>query len=179
MKVPLEPGAAKALTFQEYGPAPEVEGVFLHQLRKHRSLEGWFMEQFRLTGGKVQGLPIDFEVRQVSIAHAVPGRINAFHLHPRAVQDELWCVVRGSLLIWLVDVRAASPSKGAQRPIVLSAEQPALLHIPSGVAHGYRAGPEGALLVYAMNAQFDPDHPNEGRLPWDHFGAGLWESDRG
>jgi dTDP-4-dehydrorhamnose 3,5-epimerase len=30
-----------------------------------------------------------------------------------------------------------------------------------------------------MNGQFDPADPNEGRLPWDHFGAELWEPDRG
>ena len=54
-----------------------------------------------------------------------------------------------------------------------------MLHIPTGVAHGYKAGPDGALLAYAMNSQFNIDDPNEGRLPWDHFGAELWEEDRG
>ena len=62
---------------------------------------------------------------------------------------------------------------------MLSGEQPALLHIPAGVAHGYRAGSDGALLAYALNRQFDADDPNEGRLPWDHFGRELWEDDRG
>jgi dTDP-4-dehydrorhamnose 3,5-epimerase len=54
-----------------------------------------------------------------------------------------------------------------------------MLHIPSGVAHGYQAGTEGALLVYAMNSQFSLQDSNEGRLPWDYFGSELWEEDRG
>jgi dTDP-4-dehydrorhamnose 3,5-epimerase len=33
--------------------------------------------------------------------------------------------------------------------------------------------------VYGMNQQFDQASPNEGRLPWDHFGAELWGEDRG
>lgn len=175
----LLPEVAGALQFQTYGPQPALEGVVQVPLRKHRALEGWFMEHLRLTGGQVEGLPVPFQVRQISLSRAVPHRINAFHIHSREVQDELWCVVEGTLLVWLVDCRAESPTRGVRRRCVLSGEEPALLFIPSGVAHGYRAGPEGALLLYAMNNQFDPANPNEGRLPWDHFGSDLWEDDRG
>jgi dTDP-4-dehydrorhamnose 3,5-epimerase len=179
MKIPLTPTEAGALSFQEYGPGPEIDGAFYVPLKKHRVLEGWFLEVVRLAGGAVEGLPKKFEVKQVSLSKAVPGRINAFHVHPKRTQDELWCVVQGVMKVWLVDTRADSPTKGKRRRYVLSAEEPGLLHIPSGVAHGYKAGPEGALLVYAMNSQFDRSDPNEGRLPWDHFGAELWDDDRG
>ena len=179
MKVPLDPKAKEALTFQTYDAQPEIVGVFYTPLKKHRALEGWFMEHLRLTEGKVEGLDIPFEVRQVSFSRTVPGRINAFHVHPKEIQDELWCVVEGTLLVWLVDLREGSPTRGVRRRYVLSGEEPGLLYIPSGVAHGYKAGPEGALLVYAMNNQFNPQDPNEGRLPWDFFGADLWEEDRG
>ncbi|WP_244403976.1 dTDP-4-dehydrorhamnose 3,5-epimerase family protein [Meiothermus ruber] len=152
----------------------------VHQpLQKHRALEGAFMEYLRLKDGRVEGFPLPFEARQISLSWAVPGRINAFHLHPKRTQDELWCVVQGALLVWLVDVRADSPTKGTKRSFLLSGEAPSLLYIPSGVAHGYRAGHQGALLLYAMNDQFNPSDPNEGRLPWDFFGAELWAEDRG
>ncbi len=179
MKIKLADEHARALTFQAYGPQPEIKGVFAAPLSKHRAREGAFMEYLRLGAGRVEGLDADFEVRQVSVAEAAPGRINAFHLHPKRVQDELWCVIAGVMQVWLVDVRAESPTRGHKRRVILSGEAPVLLHIPSGVAHGYRAGPDGALLLYAMNSQFDPQDPNEGRLPWDHFGAELWEDDRG
>lgn len=98
------------------------------------------MEYLRLKDGRVEGFPTPFEARQISLSWAVPGRINAFHLHPKRTQDELWCVVQGALLVWLVDVRADSPTKGTKRSFLLSGEAPSLLYIPSGVAHGYRAG---------------------------------------
>lgn len=87
--------------------------------------------------------------------------------------------VQGLLRGWLVDLRVGSPTVGNRRQVVLSAEEPAFLHVPSGVAHGYRAGPQGAILLYAVSDCFSFEDPNEGRLPWDHFGAGLWAEDRG
>ncbi|HET6428522.1 MAG TPA: dTDP-4-dehydrorhamnose 3,5-epimerase family protein [Phycisphaerae bacterium] len=179
MKIPLDPAHAKSLTFQDYAPAPAIDGVFTAPLTKHRAIEGSFLEYLRLSGGKVEGLEADFPVRQVSLARAAGGRINAFHVHPKQVQNELWTVIEGAMQVWLVDIRAGSPTRGVKRRFLLSGEQPALLHIPAGVAHGYQAAPGGALLLYAMDSQFDPADPNEGRLPWDHFGRELWEEDRG
>ncbi|MDX2006520.1 MAG: dTDP-4-dehydrorhamnose 3,5-epimerase family protein [Meiothermus sp.] len=173
----LEPASQSALYFQNYTAQPAIEGVTHTPLRKHRSLEGAFMEYLRLSGGEVEGL--GFEARQISVSWAVPGRVNAFHLHPKRTQDELWCVLQGELLVWLVDVREGSPTQGKRRSFLLSGEAPALLHIPTGVAHGYRAGSSGAVLLYAMNSQFDLSDPNEGRLPWDFFGADLWADDKG
>ena len=179
MKIKLTSQAAADLAFQSYGPQPAIDGVWLHPLKKHAGLEGWFMELFRLGGPSITGLPAMFELRQISFSQAVPGRVNAFHIHPKEIQDELWCVVQGTMKVWLADLRDGSPTQGNRRCALLTGEQPALLHIPSGVAHGYKAGPAGALLVYAMNSQFNLEDPNEGRLPWDYFGKELWEEDRG
>lgn len=178
MNVPLTDEHARALTWQSYQRGPAIDGVRHEPLRKHRALEGSFMELLRVTGGQVEGLE-GFELRQVSVSSAGPGRINAFHVHPKVVQDEVWTVLAGEMLVWLVDVRRDSPTAGVKRSFVLSGEQPAWLVIPSGVAHGYRAGAGGATLLYCMNSQFNIDDPNEGRLPWDHFGPELWEDDRG
>jgi dTDP-4-dehydrorhamnose 3,5-epimerase len=177
--VNLDDQAQVALSYQNYAPLPAIEGVAYQPLKKHRALEGAFMEHLRLSGGLVEGLPGPFEARQISVSWAVPGRINAFHLHPKRTQDEIWCVLEGELLVWLADVRAESATRGHRRSFLLSGEAPALLLIPSGVAHGYRAGHRGAVLLYAMNDQFNPADPNEGRLPWDFFGAELWADDKG
>jgi len=180
VKVSVDQKIKKHLTFQQYKAQPNIDGVFYAPLQKHRALEGWFMECLRLSDGKIEEVVnTPFVLRQISFSYAIPGRINAFHIHTKEVQDELWCVVSGTLLVWLVDIREGSPTLGIRRRYILSGEEPGLLHIPSGVAHGYKAGHEGALLVYAMNNQFNPQDPNEGRLPWDFFGPELWEEDRG
>lgn len=177
--VDLDPATAATLTFQDYSPKPTIEGVFNVPMRKFRQLEGSLMEYMRVTDGKIDGFPVDFEVRQISISTTAPGRINAFHLHPKQVQDDVWCVIAGDMMAWLVDVRQDSPTLGVKACYVLSGENPSMLRIPTGVAHGYKTGSAGATMVYVMNAQFDPDNPNEGRLPWDYFGADIWSEDRG
>ncbi|MHB1002041.1 MAG: dTDP-4-dehydrorhamnose 3,5-epimerase family protein [Armatimonadota bacterium] len=179
MKIELNSESLDALTFQDYKPQPDIAGVVCIPLKKHMAIEGSFMEFMRLTDGYIEGVEPGFDLKQISFAKAIPGRINAFHVHPKEIQDELWCVVDGVMMVWLADIRSGSPTEGAKRRFVLSGDAPHLLYIPSGVAHGYKAGPNGALLVYAMNSQFNINDPNEGRLPWDFFGSSLWEEDRG
>jgi len=179
--VTLTEEVRRALSFQSYAHGDAIDGVSLRPLRKHRSENGWFVELYRMGESGVEGLPAgdDFSLRQASVSHAEPGRINAFHIHPLIPQDELWTVVQGQLLVWLVDCREGSSTRGVRQRFTLTGEAPSILRIPAGVAHGYRSGAEGALLIYGMNQQFDADRPNEGRLPWDFFGADLWNEDRG
>ncbi|MBB6097617.1 dTDP-4-dehydrorhamnose 3,5-epimerase [Deinobacterium chartae] len=179
MKIELAEPYAAQLTFESYPPAPAIEGVWTHALRKNRSENGAFMEYLRLDEAGVQNLPGTLTPRQISVSWAAPGRINAFHIHVLEEQNEIWCVLSGQLTVWLADLRAGSPTLGVRRKLVLSGEAPTLVHIPSGVAHGYQAGSEGATLIYTMDAQFNLADPNEGRLPWDVFGAELWAEDRG
>lgn len=179
LAVPLAPEFANHLSFQAYPPATEIAGVWVHPLRKFRSENGAFMEYLRMGEEGIEGMPGKLTPRQISVSWAAPGRINAFHIHVREVQNEIWTVLQGTLQVWLVDMRAQSPTLGAMRKVILSGEQPSVVHIPAGVAHGYRAGHEGALLLYTMDAQFNLKHPNEGRLPWDLLGADIWEEDRG
>ncbi|MDV6374227.1 dTDP-4-dehydrorhamnose 3,5-epimerase family protein [Deinococcus arenicola] len=177
--IQLEDRVLQALDFESYPAAPRIDGVWLQALTKNLSENGAFMEYLRLDGSGVQNLPGTLVPRQISVSWAAAGRVNAFHIHVKQEQNEIWCVLTGQLVIWLVDCRAASPTLGVQRKLVFSGEQPTLVHIPSGVAHGYQAGPDGATLIYSMDAQFDLADPNEGRLPWDYFGAELWAEDRG
>ncbi|PNY79895.1 dTDP-4-dehydrorhamnose 3,5-epimerase family protein [Deinococcus koreensis] len=177
--IQLAPEYASELKFESYPAAPQIEGVWVHALKKNRSENGAFMEYLRLDERGVQGLPGALVPRQISVSWAAPGRINAFHIHVKQEQNEIWCVLQGQLMIWLADCRQGSPTLGVKRKLVFSGEQPMLVHIPSGVAHGYQAGEQGATLLYSMDAQFDISDPNEGRLGWDYFGASIWDKDMG
>ncbi len=178
-RIKLDASPTQALTFETYPAAPQIDGVWVHALKKNRSENGAFMEYLRLDEAGVQHLPGNLTPRQISVSWAAAGRINAFHIHVKQEQNEIWCVLGGQLTIWLVDCRADSPTLNIKRKLVFSGEQPMLVHIPSGVAHGYQAGNAGATLIYTMDAQFNMDDPNEGRLPWDFFGPELWAEDMG
>jgi dTDP-4-dehydrorhamnose 3,5-epimerase len=177
--IELLPEIENILTFENYPPTPEIEGVWVQPLRKHRAENGWFMEYARVSEGHMQHVPTPLEVRQISISKAEPCRINAFHIHTKLEQNEIWTVIQGQLMVWLVDCRKNSKTAGVKRKLILSGEYPTQVHIPAGVAHGYRAGLEGAILLYMMDQQFNLKDPNEGRLPWDQFGPELWLENRG
>jgi dTDP-4-dehydrorhamnose 3,5-epimerase len=171
--------AQAKLEFEAYPPTPQINGVWVNPLRKNRSENGWFMEYIRLANGTVQNIPSALEIKQVSVSSAEANRINAFHIHTKLEQNEIWTVLQGQLMVWLVDLRKGSITAGVKRKVILSGEQPMQLYIPSGVAHGYKAGFNGAILLYGMDQQFNLADPNEGRLPWDFFGVDLWLENQG
>ena len=135
--IALLPELETVQTFETYPSAPEIAGVWVHPLRKNRSENGWFMEYVRVENGNVQNTPVPLEIRQISVSCADPERINAFHIHTKAEQNEIWTVIAGQLVVWLVDCRADSKTAGVKRKFVLSGELPTQLYIPAGVAHIY------------------------------------------
>jgi dTDP-4-dehydrorhamnose 3,5-epimerase len=68
------------------------------------------------------------------------------------------------------------------RRVVLGDGNSRLVRIPPGVAHGCRnlraAAPSA--IIYFVDVQFSVgDDCDEGRLPWDHFGSGVWDVEKG
>lgn len=67
----------------------------------------------------------------------------ADHILVKAKQNEIQCGLSGQLMV----CRASSPTLGVKRKLVLSGEQLMLVYIPSGMAYGYKVGPDGATLM--------------------------------
>jgi dTDP-4-dehydrorhamnose 3,5-epimerase len=178
--VELGDAAKRAFAVQDYAAAPEIEGVQVVDLKRFVDDGGSFTELGRLTQGALAALP-GFECRQVNYSEMDPGVIKAFHLHRR--QTDVWFVPPGDkMLVVLLDVRAGSKSRGAQRRLVLGDGHSRLLRIPPGVAHGVKnLGAARGRIVYLVDVQFsaDPDQTEEGRLPWDFAGADIWDVARG
>jgi dTDP-4-dehydrorhamnose 3,5-epimerase len=178
--VELGDAAKRAFAVQDYAAAPEIEGVQVVDLKRFVDDGGSFTELGRLTQGALAALP-GFECRQVNYSEMDPGVIKAFHLHRR--QTDVWFVPPGDkMLVVLLDVRAGSKSRGAQRRLVLGDGHSRLLRIPPGVAHGVKnLGAARGRIVYLVDVQFsaDPDQTEEGRLPWDFAGADIWDIARG
>jgi len=94
--IKLAPEYAQELKFETYPAAAQIDGVWFHPLKKNRSENGAFMEYVRLDEHGVQGLPGQLTPRQISVSWAAPKRINAFHIHVKQEQNEIWCVLQGS-----------------------------------------------------------------------------------
>ena len=176
----LNDGAKRAFALQDYSPAPAIPGLEIKDLRRFNDEGGNFTELGRLTGAMHADFP-GFEVRQINYSEMEPGAIKAFHLHRH--QTDVWYVPPSDkMLVVLLDLRAGSPTENAQRRLVLGDGASRLVRIPPGVAHGVRnlATTRGR-IIYFVDTHFspDPEHSEEGRLPWDFAGADIWETVRG
>jgi dTDP-4-dehydrorhamnose 3,5-epimerase len=172
--------AQQKYAVQDYKPKRAIEGLEIVQLKRFNDDGGAMTELARLDGGEMQGLK-GFVARQVNYSVMEPLAIKAFHLHKR--QTDVWYVPPSDrLLLVVADVRKGSPSEGLVQRIVLGDGNSRLVRIPPGVAHGCKnlrpAAPTA--IIYFVDVQFSTDATcDEGRLPWDHFGAQVWEVERG
>ena len=85
-------------------------------------------------------------------------------------------------VVLVADVRAGSKSEGLVQRIVLGDGNSRLVRIPPGVAHGAKNLRPSApgVIVYFVDVHFSVGADcDEGRLPWDHFGAQVWDVERG
>ncbi len=71
---------------------------------------------------------------QSTITKTYPGVIKAFHWHQK--QDDLWYVADGMARIVLYDRRPDSPTYGQTQVIYAGEDNPLLVLIPAGIAHG-------------------------------------------
>lgn len=162
------------LTTQGYGRKGQIDGVKLIELPVFSDEGGDFTEIARfMAGGAVESLP-DYRPAQISYSFMESGTIKAWHLHRR--QDDLWFVPPGDrLLVGLLDTREESPTLDQQRRLVMGAGKGRLLYIPRGVAHGVaNISSRGAGIIYFANEAFNPESPDEHRLPWDLLGKEFW-----
>lgn len=176
----LDDKSRAAYSVQQYAPRTPIDGLQILDLRRFHDDGGSMTELARLADGAHKDLP-GFVARQVNYSEMEPGATKAFHLHMR--QTDVWFIPPSSkMLVVLGDCRAASPTNGAVQRLVLGDGTSKLVRIPPGVAHGVRnlATTRGQ-IIYFVDVNFDPDPArcDEGRLPWDHFGADVWEVVKG
>lgn len=176
----LSPAAKRAFQIQSYGPAPTIDGVEIVELKQFADDGGSMTELVRLTSGHPQAFK-GFEIRQINYSEVEPGVIKAFHLHQR--QTDIWYVPPSDrMLMVLLDVRLGSKTEGTRMRFTLGAGSSRLVRIPPGVAHGVRnLASSPARIIYLTDLHFSPEPAmcDEGRLPWDHAGAEIWDVTRG
>ncbi|MBU2595772.1 dTDP-4-dehydrorhamnose 3,5-epimerase family protein [Patescibacteria group bacterium] len=137
-----------------------IEGVKEKNLNRHHDDRGWFSEIVR------DDEKLLSRFGQASITKTYSGVIKAFHWHKK--QDDLWFCVSGNIQVVLYDRRPRSKTKGETSVFFLGEDNPKIVLIPKGVAHGYRVlGTKPAILVYFTTKSYNPNVPDEERIPFD------------
>jgi len=145
-----------------------IAGVRLIPLVPHDDARGSLTETYRR-----QWLPEGRKVVQANLSRSNPGVLRGLHWHRR--QADYWCVLSGTAVVALVDLREDSQTRLAtfQRRID-TAEERVGIAIPPGVAHGFYAESE-VLLLYLVDSYYSGE--DEFGLAWDDPALGLtWPS---
>ena len=173
---PIMPRTNEAGSSEDFFSGPQVSdgkigGVKIKKLKRHCDDRGFFQEILRDDENLLD------RFGQLSMSRTFPGVIKAFHYHEH--QDDLWFFPSGNAQVVLHDLRKESPSSGVTEKFYLGEDNPALLVIPKGVAHGYRVlGNVPAVIIYCTTRSYDPSDPDEKRLPYDDPGIGFnWETE--
>jgi dTDP-4-dehydrorhamnose 3,5-epimerase len=139
---------------------PAIHDVVIKKLVTHSDDRGYFREVVR------EDDQLLTHFGQSSITKTYPGVIKAFHWHHH--QDDVWYVVDGMARVVLYDRRPDSPSHGVTQVVYAGEDNPVVIRIPIGVAHGYQVlGNKPVVLFYHVTQAYDPRQPDEQRIPFD------------
>lgn len=145
---------------------PRILDVRFDGLTVRPDNRGWLTELLRIDLPDFAGFGQLYQVNNFQ-----RGSARAFHMHLR--QDEYFFVSRGTIQFVLVDERVESPTYRTLDVFVLSAERPHRLFVPRGVQHGSMALGDGAQITAVTSEPYNSGHPDEVRLPADHYGD-VW-----
>lgn len=105
------------------------EGVKLRPLQMHVDDRGLFTEVHR------RAWDTDFEIKQWNVVHSQAQVLRGVHVHIK--HFDCLCLVQGTAMFALRDLRSSSPTKDMVAYVEMSSTNLQCLIIPPGVAHGF------------------------------------------
>lgn len=137
-----------------------IEGVKVKKLQVIPDERGRLMEILRSDD------EIFEKFGQVYLTTVYPGAIKAWHAHK--YQNDNIAVVKGMLKMVLCDLREGSKTYGMINEFFIGEHNPLLIHIPSGVYHGFKGiAVEETLVINVPTNTYNYKEPDELRLPFD------------
>ena len=143
-----------------------LPGAHLIKLRQFQDARGSFVKTYARSVFNEHGAEFEFceEFYSVSAKNVIRGM--HFQIPPYDHVKMVYCPI-GAVLDVLVDLRPGRQS-GHCASVVLDAAAPALLIIPKGVAHGFKALQDNTMMVYKTSTEHAPSHDRG--IRWDSFG---------
>lgn len=131
---------------------------------------GRFVKVFHEQMFAEKGLETKFAEEYYSISHKNVIRGMHFQLPPMD-HVKMVCCVQGEVLDAVVDLRVGSPTYGQCALFELSAAKANSVYIPKGLAHGFCALSDQAIMVYKVSTVYSPAHDagilwNSVGIPW-------------
>lgn len=154
----------------------KVNDCWIYTPRIFKDDRGSFLEWFQdstflsNTGSK-------FNLAQANISKSAKGVIRGIHFakNPPGQAKYVTCLT-GKVFDVVVDLRKGSPTFGKWDSVILDAQNPKMLYVPSGIGHGFMALEDDSTFVYLCDQRYNPN--NEFDIsPFDEFLDISWPSE--
>lgn len=148
-----------------------LKECFLIRPRVFEDLRGRFVKPIIASELETKGLCFNFVEQYHSISKA--GVIRGMHFQmPLYDHVKLVYCALGEVTDVILDLRRDSSMYGQYFSLSLSDASGQALYLASGVAHGFMATREPALMVYNVSTEYAPEH--DAGVWWDSFGFEWW-----
>jgi len=137
--------------------------------RVFRDARGWFFESWNRRTLAGAGLDVDFV--QDNHSRSIRGVLRGLHYQVEHAQGKLVRVAVGEVFDVAVDLRERSPTFGRHVALRLSADDPRMLWVPPGFAHGFVVLSDVAEFLYKTTDYWYPEH--ERTLLWNDPALGI------
>ncbi len=149
----------------------DIDGLVLLTPRRFGDERGWFAETWNARGMAEAGLDFPFCQDNHSFSRDA-GTLRGLHYQaPPAAQTKLVRCSRGRVFDVAVDIRAGSPSWGAWRGVVLSAENGSELLVPRGFLHAFLTLEPESEVQYKVDAYYAREC--DGAIAWNDPEIGI------
>ena len=134
-----------------------IEGVKIKKLKVIPDERGRLMEMLRCDD--------DFFTKfgQVYMTAAYPGVVKGWHYHK--IQADNMIIIKGMMKVVLYDDRKNSKTYKEINEFFVGEHNPALIHIPTGVMHGFKCISEAeAICINIPTESYNYEKPDEYRI---------------
>jgi dTDP-4-dehydrorhamnose 3,5-epimerase len=156
----------------------KLAGAFVIEVERHTDERGFFARTFCQQEFEAHGLKA--EVAQCNVSfNKRKGTLRGMHYQaaPFAEAKLVRCT-SGSIYDVIIDLRPSSATFKQYFAVELSAENPRMLYIPEGFAHGFQTLQDDTEVFYQMTQQYSAEHARGVRWNDPAFGIEWPEGER-
>ena len=143
-----------------------LPGAYYVPLSRFEDARGAFVKTHAVSALARLGLRFELREEFHSVSHADVIRGMHFQRPPHDHDKIVYCP-QGRALDVLLDLRRGA-GFGRAIGVTLDAEEPAMVFVPRGVAHGFKALEDNTLMVYKTSTEHSPSH--DAGIRWNSFG---------
>ena len=141
-----------------------IEGLLLIKPAVFIDERGYFLESYNQSDFKSAGISDNFV--QDNRSMSTKGALRGLHFQsPPYAQSKLICVISGSVLDIVVDIRKNSSTYGKYYSVELSGDNFMQLYVPKGFAHGFLTLEDNTVFTYKCCDYYNKE--SEGGLMWN------------